>query len=151
RLIHEINNGPAARFHLFAQRLSADMLVSLELNLAYCASRSFGDGVNNASRSALQVDWIYSKLNADVVVAASLIDFDDFLATFFQLLFVNRVVEFQLDFFAQPLRFHSLSSIDYDLAQDRTRLHGYNHLHSIALRLGKNADILNRASLVKSR
>src|SRR4030095_10884039 len=127
------------------------MLISLELNPADCASRSFANSVNHARRSAFHIDWIHSKLNADIIVAASLIDLDDFLARFFQLLFVNRLVQFQFDFFAQSLRFYPLGSVDYDLSQDRTCLHSYDHLLSIALRLGKNANVLNRPSLVEGR
>ena len=127
------------------------MRVSFKLNPADCASCSFGNGVNNTGRSAFLIDWIDSKLNADIIVAASLIDLDDLLARVFQLLFVNGLVEPQFDFFAQPLRFHTLGSIDHDFAQNRTRLHGHDHLHSISLGLGKNADVLNRAGLVKCR
>src|SRR5206468_9145691 len=127
------------------------MRISLEINSAHGASDSFVDSVNNARCPALLIDWIYSKLNADVSEAAPLINFDDFLPGFFQLLFVNRLVQFQFDFFAQSLCFHAFGTVDYDLAQDRTRLHGNDYLQSIALRLSKNPNVLNRAGLVESR
>ena len=125
--IEEINGSPAARLHLFAQQLCAKMRISLEINSAHGASDSFVDSVNNARCPALLVDWIYSKLNADVREAAPLINFDDFLPRFFQLLFVDRLVQFQFDFFAQSLCFHAFGTVDYDLAKDRTRLHSDDH------------------------
>ena len=125
--IQESNGGPAARLHLFAQHLCAKMRVSFEINSAHRASDSFIDSVNYARCPAFLVDWIYSKLNADVSEAAPLINFYDFLPGFFQLLFVDRLVQFQFDFFAQSLCFHAFGAVDYDLAKDRTRLHSNDH------------------------
>jgi hypothetical protein len=141
RFVHEIDGSSGTRFHLFAEHPFAEVLVSLEVNLAHRSSHSFVNGVNNARCAAFFVDWIDPKLNADVVEAPSPIDFDDFLARLFQLLFVNRLVEFQFDFFAQSFRFDPFGSVDFDLAQDRTGLHGDDYLHSIALWLGKNANV----------
>ena len=98
--VHEINKRSAARFHLFAQYRFAEMRVSLEVNRAYRSSHAFADRVHDARRAAFLVNWIDAKLNADISVSSSLINFDDFLARFLQLLFVYRLVKLQFDFFA---------------------------------------------------
>src|SRR5437660_12288584 len=126
------------------------MRVSFEINSAHRASDSFIDSVNYARCPAFLVDWIYSKLNADVSEAAPLINFYDFVPGFFQLLVVDRLVQLQFDFFAQSLCFHAFGAVDYDLAKDRTRLHSNDHPYAIALGLSENANVLNRASLVES-
>src|SRR5215211_4451133 len=68
RLIHEIDHGPAAGFHLFTQRSIANVSVALKPDLAY---RAFGALVyreNDTRSAAFFVDWIYAELNADIVV-----------------------------------------------------------------------------------
>src|SRR5206468_1676416 len=147
-LIEEVHERFAPRLHLFAQHFLAKMLVSLEMDLADRPFHSFVDSENNTRRAAFLIDWIDAKLNADVVVASSLINFDNFLARFLQLLFVYRLVEFQFDFFAQSFRFDLFGSIDFDFAHDRARLDGNDHLHAVAFRLGKDANVQNGAGLV---
>ena len=98
--IQEINERLGARFHLFAQYFFAEVRISLEVDLAHRSFNAFVNCVNHARRAALLVNWIDAKLNADVSESSSLIDFDDLLACFLQLLFINRLVEFQFDFFA---------------------------------------------------
>jgi hypothetical protein len=127
------------------------MRVSFEVNHAHCASHSLGDSVNNARCPAFLVNWLDSKLHADVGESAPLIDFDDLLPGLLQLLFVNRLVQSQFDFFTQSLRFYAFGSVNNDFAQDRTRLDGNDDLYPIALRLSINTNVLNRASLVECR
>src|SRR5262249_35078097 len=102
--IHEINWRPAARLHLFAQDFLSEVGVSLEPNLLHRSSDAFVDCENNACCATLFINRIDTKLNANVSESTSLIYVDDFLTRFFQLLFVNRVVEWQFDFFPQSLR-----------------------------------------------
>ena len=78
-----------------------------------------------------------------------LINFDDFLARLFQILFSDRVVEFQFDFFAQFLRADPSGSLDYDFSRNRTRLHLDDYLHAVAFWRTEDANILDGAALVK--
>ena len=47
-----------------------------------------------------RVNWFYAELHADIREAMRLINFDDFFARFFQILFFDRLIELQFDFFA---------------------------------------------------
>ena len=127
------------------------MGVSLEPNLLHRSSDAFIDCENNARCATLFINRINTKLNANVSESLPLIHVDDFLTRFFQLLFVNRAVEWQFDFFPQSLRFDPFGSGNFDLAQNGTYLHGNDHLHSIAFGLRKNANVLNGAGLIKCR
>src|SRR5437867_1591816 len=149
--VDEINRRLAARFHLLAQHPFAEVRVSLEVNRAHSSFYSFVDGENHARRAAFVVDWMDTKLDADVGESSALLDFDYFLARFLQLLFVNWLIESQLDFFAQSLRLDPFGPGDFDFAHDRPCLHGHDHLHAIPFRLSKNANVMNGASLVERR
>src|SRR5439155_9240445 len=93
--------------------------------------------------AAFLVDWIHAELNADVVTSVPLINFDDFLARFLELLLVNRVIEAHFDLFPQSLRFDPFGADDFDLAYDRPRLNSNDHLQAVALRLSKNSNVSN--------
>ena len=80
--IEEVNERFAPGFHLFAQHPFAEMRVALEADPAHRAFHAFVDGENNSRRPAFLVNRIDAKLNADIVEASSLINFDDFLARF---------------------------------------------------------------------
>src|SRR4029077_6687103 len=149
RFIHEVNGRPPARFHLFAQYLFTKVGISFEMDLAYRSFRPFVNGENNTRCAALLVNWINAKLHADIIESVPLINVDDFLARFLQLLFADRLVESHFDFFAQPFCFDPFGSGNFDLANDRPRLHRHDHLHAIAFRLSKNANVLNGASLIE--
>src|SRR5207302_7151073 len=98
--IDEGNQRFAFCFHLFAQDPLAKMLISLETDPAHRASRSFVDRENHTRSPALLVNCIDPKLSADVSETMCLINLDDFLARFLQLLLVYRLVKLQFDFFA---------------------------------------------------
>src|SRR5262249_14568719 len=140
-LINKRNDRFALRFHLLAQPPVAEMRVPLETDLAYRPFRALVDGENDACSSALLVDYIHPKLHANIGKAVSLVNFDDLLPRFLQLLFVYRLVESQLDFFSQLLRFDALSSLDYDLVHDRAGLHWNDHFYAVTFGLGEDANI----------
>src|SRR5262249_37637848 len=98
--IHEIDERPATGFHLFAQRLSFNVLVALKLDLAYRASDAFVHRENHTGSAAFLVDWIHAELNADIIVSMPLVNFDDFFTRFLERLLVNRMIELHFDFFA---------------------------------------------------
>ena len=98
--IEKGNECLATRFHLFAQDPLAKMLVPLELDPAHRPFRSFVDRENHTRSPPLLVNCIDPKLSADVSETMCLINFDDFLARFLQLLLVYRLVKLQFDFFA---------------------------------------------------
>ena len=127
RFIHKINGRPAAGFHLFAQYLFAEVRISFEVDPAYCSFGAFVHGENHACGAALLIKRINAKLNADVSESAALIDIDDFLARLFQLLFVNRLVEFQFYFFADSLWLDLFGAVDFDFAHDCARLNRDGH------------------------
>ena len=95
------------------------------------------------------IDRINTKLDADVGESFSLIDLDDFLARVFQFLFVNRLVEFHFDFLAQPFRADMFGARDFDLANNRPRLHGDNDFDAVAFRLSKDSDVSNVIGFVQ--
>jgi len=74
--------------------------VPLKTDLLHRAFRSFVHGVNDPRRSLLLVNRIHTELRADIGEAVRLVNFDDFFARFLQLLFFDRLVELQVDFFA---------------------------------------------------
>ena len=136
--IKERNDCFAFRFHLLTQPPVAEMRVALEPDLGYRAFGPFVNGENNPRSPAPLVNWIDTELHVYISEAVRLIHFYDLLARFLQLLFIDRMVESQFDFLAQSLRFNAFSSIDYNLAHDRTRLHLDDHFDAIAFRLGED-------------
>ena len=139
--IDERNNRFSFRFHLLAQSPVAEMRVPLETDLTHRPFCSLVNGENDPCSPMRLVDWIDPKLSADVGEAMCLINFDNFLARFLQLRFIYWLVQSQFDFFAQLLRFDAFSSIDYDFAHDRTRLHCHGYLDAVAFRLGEDANV----------
>src|SRR5262249_2546858 len=128
--IDEINERFATGFHLLSQHRLASMRVTLETDLAHCASDTFGDSENNPGRAAFLVDGIDTKLDAYVGESPRLINVDDFLTRLFQMLFVNRLIQSYFDFLAQSLRLDPFGAGDFDLAYNRPRLNGNDHLHA---------------------
>ena len=122
------------------------MLISFEANATHRALYAFIDRVNHARGSALLFNGIDPELHIHIVESAPLIYVDDFLTALFQSLFVHRLVDLDLNFFAKSLRLDPLGSSDFDLAYHRARLHGHNHFDALAFRLGKNTDIADRTS-----
>src|SRR5215471_11361515 len=114
------------------------MRIPLEPDLDHRAFGSFVNGENNPRSPASLVNWIDTELHAYVGKAVRLINFYDFLARLFQLLFIDRLVESQFDFLAQPLRFDAFGAIDYNLADDRTCLHLDDYFDLVAFRLGED-------------
>src|SRR4030095_14506884 len=125
------------------------MSVAFKMNSAYRSLDSFVDRENDPRCTAILIDGIDAKLNANVIVAVALINLDHLLARFLEKLLVDRLVDFQFDFFAEPFWLDSLGSIDFDFAYDRTRLHRHGHLHPVAFRLREDANVENRARPVE--
>src|SRR5215831_13771688 len=148
-LIHEIDDRPAAGFHLLTQCCSLNMRVALKPDLAYCASDALVHRENDTRRAAFLVDWIHAEFNADVVVSMPLVNFDDFLARLLECLLVNGMIELHLDHFAQSFRFDPFRAGDFDFAHDRPRLNGNDHFHPVALRLSKDSNVSNVTGFVQ--
>src|SRR5262245_4450320 len=148
-LIHEIDDGSATGFHLFAQCAVANVLVALELDLAYGPSDALGHCENDTGSAAFLVDWIHAEFNADIVVSVRLINFDHFFTRFLECLLVNGVVKLHFDLFAQSFRFDPFGAGDFDFAHDRPRLNGYDYFHPVALRLSKDANVFNVTGFVQ--
>src|SRR5262249_4450049 len=136
-------------FHLLSQHRLASMRVTLETDLAHCASDTFGDSENNPGRAAFLVDGIDTKLDAYVGESPRLINVDDFLTRLFQMLFVNRLIQSYFDFLAQSLRLDPFGAGDFDLAYNRPRLNGNDHLHAVAFRLSKDSNVPNVTGFVQ--
>ena len=149
RLIHEIDDGSATGFHLFAQCGTLNMRVAFKADLADRASDALVHRENDTGSAAFLVDWIHAEFNADVVEAVCLVDFDHFLARFLERLLVNGVIELHFDFFAQPFRFDPFGAGDLDLTYDCPRLNGNDHFHTVALRLSKDANVFNVTGFVQ--
>ena len=147
--INKGDDGFALGFHLLAQPPVAEVRVPLETNLFHRAFRSFVHSENHPRRPTLLINWFHTELHADIREAVGLINFDDFFAPFFQVLFSDRVVEFQFDFFAQFLRADPSGSFDYDFSRIQMRLHLDDYLDAVAFWRTEDAKILDRAALVK--
>ena len=117
------------------------MRVAFETNRANRPFHSFANRVNHARSSAPLINGLDPKLHTDVVEPTCFINIDNFLAAFLQLLLVHHRVDSYPDLFADSSRFDSLSPSDFDLAHRGTRLHRHDHLHPVAFRLGKDANI----------
>ena len=147
--IHEVDERFATSFHLFPQHLLAGVRVPLKTDLAHGSLGAFIYVENDARGAAFLINWIDAKIYAYIGKSSRLINFDDFLARLFQLLFINSLIEFHFDFFAQPGRFDPFGAGDFDLVHDRPRLNCNDDLDAVAFGLSKNPNISNIASLVQ--
>ena len=87
--------------------------------------------------------------DVDVVVTLRAIGIDDLLPRLGQRGFVDRLVDLQLDPFAERFGRQARRAFDLDLVDDRARLHRDDHFHAFALRLAEDADVLDLAGLVE--
>ena len=75
---------------MFAQDFFAEMLVALEVDAAHRTFDAFVDRINDTRRPFALVDRFDSKIDRDIGEPFDLINVDDFLSRFMELVLVNR-------------------------------------------------------------
>ena len=101
--------------------------------------------LENDTRIAGAVIGVDAGGDVHAAEVAVLVKLDHGLARFLHLLFAEPVADFEGQFFAQAVGRNFHRSLDENLADHGAALDENDHLHSVALRLGENADIVDIA------
>ena len=138
----------ALGLHLLAQNAIAELRVPFETDGADRALRALANRENHARRAACFVG-IDPVFDVNIGEALPLISLDDFLARLLQFILAQRTVDLERDRFSQFLGADPLGALDLDLVHERASLEHHHHLHALAFRLSKDADVLHLAGFVE--